>query len=156
MPILSVDRTTTLAEPGELAVSPSTRREREEPRRDPEGNHSEPLQPSADQQEGYQRLHESDQLQRVPQEFEQGAQDSSQGQVKTEAKAVGREGRSGIPGLPGVPEVQGVAEQKALKPVPAKLERKIKAAIRGAVSFWRQIQKGLTRLPASWEFPMVS
>ena len=140
MPILSVDRTATLAEPGELAISPSTRREREEPCRDPEGNHSEPLQSSTDQQEGYQRLHESDQLQRVPQESEQGVQDSSQGQVKTEVKAVGREGRSGVPGLPGVPEVQGVAEQKALKPVPAKLERKIKAAIRGAVSFWRQIQ----------------
>ena len=89
-----------------------------------------------DQREGDQCLHNQGDMLHLP----EGAQEREEAhRAKGEHFDVIELDKSRLRGAPEVPSMEAEPGQ-TLKPIPPKLERKAKAAVRKAVSFWRSIQ----------------
>ena len=131
VPLLSVVHGATTAGRDKLEVSTTTRRTSEDRLRGPDQDCPGRLPSHEDSWKGEQRVCQEDhmlQLQQTP------------GRVpKPEGHEQQHDPGEGVRRVQGVHEVEG-PKVTEMKPCPEKLGRKIRAALKQAVAFWRQIQ----------------
>eukprot|EP00435_Cladocopium_sp_Y103_P054634 s153_g17.t2 len=132
--VLRLDGDSALPGSEQLEVPTTTRRRAQNGLRDAAEDGAGELSPPQDRQEGHQWHSQEGELQPV----QEGPVDHSSGFGIQQHVQEGD--RERVRAVPAVPQVEAEPPGLDFRPLPPKIGRKIRAALKQAVAFWRQIQ----------------